>query len=72
MPRFTVLSRVDAYVDYTVEIEANSPEEAAEIAYGGGPEINWVEQGTVEFDTARVVTLDANGEEIESTACGKS
>ncbi len=71
MPKFTVLSRVDAYVDYTAEVEADSPEEAAEIAYDGGPEIKWVEQGTVEFDAARVVTLDADGEEIESTVCGK-
>ncbi len=71
VPKFTVLSRVDAYVDYTAEVEADSPEEAAEIAYEGGPEIKWIEQGTVEFDAARVVTLDAHGEEIESTVCGK-
>jgi hypothetical protein len=71
MPKFTVLSRVDAYVDYLTEVEADTPEEAAEIAYDGGPEIKWIEQGTVEFDASRVVTLDANGDEIESTVCGK-
>lgn len=71
MPKFTVLSRVDAYVDYHTEVEADSAEEAAEIAYDGGPDIRWIGQGVVEFDAVRVVTLDADGEEIESTVCGK-
>lgn len=71
MPKFTVLSRIGADVDHHIEVEADSPEEAVELAYEGGPEIRWIEQGAVEFDAARVVTLDADGEEIESTVCGK-
>lgn len=71
MPVFTVLSRVDAYVDYVAEIEADSAEEAASIAYEGGVPINWEELGVVEFDARRVVALDEEGEEIEATARGK-
>jgi hypothetical protein len=37
MPTFTILSRVDAYVDYTCEVEADSLEEAVDLAYDGGP-----------------------------------
>lgn len=71
MPTFTVLSRVDAYVDYVAEVEADSAEEAVDLAYGGGPSIIWKELGVVEFDARHVVALDANGDEIEATARGK-
>ena len=69
MPKYSLSAQIT--VSAFCEVEADSPEEAAEIAYEGGPEIKWIEQGTVEFDAARVVTLDAHGEEIESTVCGK-
>ncbi len=39
MPVFTILSRVDAYVDYVAEIEADSAEEAVDIAYDGDPSV---------------------------------
>ena len=32
MPTYTVRCRVDAYIDYLAEVEADSPEEAAELA----------------------------------------
>lgn len=71
MPMFTILSRVDAYVDYTTEVEADDLEEAVDLAYDGDPSIKWVEQGVVEFDARHVVALDANGDEIESYSRGK-
>jgi len=71
LPVFLVLSRVDAYVGYVAEIEADTAEEAVDIAYDGGPGVVWSEQGVVEFDARRVVALDDDGEEIESTARGK-
>jgi hypothetical protein len=71
MPTFTVLSRVDAYVDYVAEVEADSAEEAADLAYDGDPSVKWQERGVVEFDARRVVALDEDGEEIEETARGK-
>jgi hypothetical protein len=71
MPTFKVLSRVDAYVDYVTEVEADTLEEAVDLAYEGGPEIVWKEDGVVEFDARRVVALDANGAEIEDYVRGK-
>lgn len=71
MPKFTVLSRVDAYVDYVAEVEAGSADEAAELAYDGDPSVMWEERGVVEFDARRVVVLDDDGDEIEETARGK-
>lgn len=71
MPKFTVLSRKDAFVDYLAEVEAETPEAAVDLAYEGGPEIKWEERGVVEFDAKRVVALDDDGWEIESTARGK-
>lgn len=71
MPKFTILSRVDAYVDYTTEVEAKSLEEAVDLAYDGDASIKWKEQGVVEFDARHVVALDANGDEIESYSRGK-
>ena len=71
MPKFTVLSRVDAYVDYIAEVEAESIEEAVDLAYDGDPSVKWEERGVVEFDARRVVALDNEGWEIEETARGK-
>ncbi|MFY8163832.1 MAG: hypothetical protein ACOVKC_06305 [Brevundimonas sp.] len=47
MPKFKILSRVDAYVDYTCEVEADDLEEAVDLAYDGDPSIKWTEQGVV-------------------------
>lgn len=71
MPKFTVLSRVDAYVDYVAEVEAEDADAAAMFAYYDGSGLKWEPYGTVEFDARRVVTLDENGDEIEETRCGK-
>lgn len=71
MPKFTVLSRVDAYVDYTCEVEADDLEAAIDLAYDGDPSIQWKEQGVVELDARHVVALDANGDEIEGYSRGK-
>ena len=69
MPKFTVLSRVDAYVDDTTVVEAEDAQEAADRVHEGSG-FTWEERGVVEFDARRIVTLDAQGEEIESTARG--
>lgn len=71
MPKFTILSRVDAYVDYTCEVEADDLEEAIDLAYDGDPSIQWKAQGVVEFDARHVVALDANGDEIKGYSRGK-
>ena len=71
MPKFKVLSRKDAFVDYLAEVEAETEADAVELAYEGGAEIVWEEYGVVEFDARHVVALDENGKEIESTARGQ-
>jgi hypothetical protein len=65
IPRFTVLCRIDAYADYIAEVEADSAEEAAEIARDCHQDYLWRHQGTTEFDDRLYITLDANGDEIE-------
>lgn len=70
MPNFSVLSRKDAYVDYITIVEAEDAQAAADLVNDGSG-FAWEERGVVEFDARRVVTLDADGEEIESTARGK-
>ena len=70
MPKFKVLSRKDAFVDYIAEIEAGSAEEAVQLAHAGTPEVVWKEEGVVEFDAVHMVALDGDGLEIESTARG--
>jgi len=71
MPRFTVLSRKDAFVDYIAEVEAPDAQAAVDLAYDGGPGVVWEEYGVVEFDASHVVALDDDGLPIESTARGK-
>lgn len=71
MPIFTILSRVDAYVDYTAEVEADDLEEAVDLAYDGDPSVKWQERGVTEFDARHVVALDTNGDEIGSYSRGK-
>lgn len=71
MPKFTVLSRVDAYVDYTCEVEADSAEEAVDLVYEGQATVTWVNQGVTEFDAVRMSAIDENGEDIDGYARGK-
>jgi hypothetical protein len=71
MPVFRVLKRVDAYVVYEADIQAEDAKEAAEFAYDDDPEIAWREMDTVQFDASHVVTLDDEGNEIDETKWGK-
>jgi hypothetical protein len=70
MPMFTVLCRVDAYVDYTARVEADDAEQAADLACDSPGDYIWEERGAVEFDACGYVALDAKDEEIEVTRRG--
>jgi hypothetical protein len=70
MPKFTVLCRVDAYVDYIAEVEAANAEDAAELARENSRAYKWEERGPVEFDACGYVTLNAKGHEIDHTRVG--
>lgn len=71
MPTFTVLSRVDAYVDYTTEIEADSAKDAVDLVYEGLVSVEWKHQGAVEFDAVRLSAIDADGNDIDGYTRGK-
>ena len=70
MPKFTVLRRVDAWVDYVAVVKAKNAEAAAEIAQDREAALDWEHRGTVEFDARGYVALDAEGDEIEDSRCG--
>ena len=70
MPTFTVLCRIDAFADYTAEVEADTAEEAAELADENHGDYVWKLDGVAEFDDRTYVTLDADGVEIDSTQVG--
>lgn len=65
---FTVLCRIDAYADYVAEVEADSAEEAAQLAREKHGDYKWEHDQTAEFDARLYVALDA--EEIERTQVG--
>jgi hypothetical protein len=67
VPKFNVLCRIDAYADYVAEVEADSAEEAARLAEDDHGAYTWEHRQTAEFDDRFYVTLDANGDEIESS-----
>lgn len=71
MPKFTVLSRVDAYVDYTAEVEADTAEEAVDLVYEGLVKVEWKHQGVVEFDALRMSAIDGDWNEIDGYTRGK-
>lgn len=71
MTKFRVLMRVDAYVEYETEVDADSPKGAVDVAYSGGGAIAWTEVRTRQFDARHVVALDGMGHEIEGTQWGK-
>lgn len=71
MPKFTILSRVDAYADYTCEVEARSAEEAVDLVYNGLIKVTWTPQGVTEFDAVRMSAIDADGEDIDGYTRGK-
>jgi hypothetical protein len=70
MPTFTVLRRVDAYVDYTAEVEATDAKQAALFARMSEDDYEWQDAGVAQFDARGYVTLDAEGNEIEATRSG--
>jgi hypothetical protein len=65
--RFSVLCRIDAYADYVAVVEADSPEEAAQLAADEPEAYRWEYQQTAEFDARMYVALDDNGDEIDGT-----
>ena len=71
MPTYTILSRVDAYVDYTCNVEADSAEEAVDQIYEGLVPVTWDRQGVVEFDAVRMSAVDERGEDIDGYTRGK-
>lgn len=71
MPVFTVLSRVDAYVDYTCKVTARSAEEAVDLVYEGLVEVKWKKDDVLEFDAVRMSAIDENGEDIDGYTRGK-
>lgn len=70
MPRFKVLRRVDAYVDYVAEVSALSANEASAKASESEESFDWVEQDVQQFDARLFVTLDDDGNEVAGTECG--
>ena len=50
MPKFKVLCRIDAYADYVAEVEADSAEDAAQLAEGCHGDYIWEHHQTAEFD----------------------
>ena len=70
MPIFRVLRRVDAFIDDIAKVEANTAEEAAQLADRHEAKYEWRRRGAAHFDTRLFVTLDENGNEIESTQRG--
>lgn len=71
MPMFTILSRVDAYVDYTCRVKARSAEEAVDLVYEGLVTVEWKEGGVTEFDAVRMSAIDADGNDIDGYTRGK-
>jgi hypothetical protein len=70
MRTFTVVRRVDAYVDYLAGVDADDAAEAVELAQSNADDYEWKELGACEFDARGYVALDAKGDEIESTWTG--
>lgn len=70
LAKFSVLCRVDAFVDYVAEVQANSAKEAAAKAYRNAESLVWKPDGTAEFDARLYVTLDDDGFEIDGTQQG--
>lgn len=71
MPKLTILSRVDAYVDYTCTVTAGSAEEAVDLVYEGRVDVRWEKQDVVEFDAVRMSAIDTDGEDIDDYTRGK-
>jgi len=68
--RFSVLCRIDAWAHYVAQVDAETAEEAAELASDNHGDYKWLRDFTQEFDAREYVTLDGNGDEIEETKVG--
>jgi hypothetical protein len=71
VPTFRILSRVDAYVDYTCEVEADSAEEAVDLVYEGHVKVAWENHGVTEFDAVRMSAIDEDWNDIDGYTRGK-
>lgn len=67
MPKFRVLRRVDAWIDYVTEVEAESPGDAALVAARMDSASAWTRVGEAEFWNAHFATLDKHGLELSET-----
>lgn len=70
MAKFTVVRTVDACVVYEACVEAETPEQAAELAQNNEDAYAWGTGDCIEYDARRFVSLDAKGLEIENSARG--
>lgn len=70
LAKFQVLCRIDAFADYVAEVEAEDAEAAAQVARDCHEYYDWEFRQTAEFDARLYVTLDENGDEIDSTQVG--
>ncbi len=70
MPTYQVLCRIDAFADYVADVEADTSEEAAELAQDNHSDYTWEHVQTAEFDARLYVTLDREGNEIDATQVG--
>jgi hypothetical protein len=70
MPKFQVLCRIDAFADYVAEVDADSAEEAAQLAHDDHAAYTWIEDGVQEFEATVYVTLENDGSHREETAVG--
>lgn len=71
MPRFRVRRQQDAFVEYVAEVEAPDAQAAADAAYEHPDQYKWEREGVSQYDACRVVALDDDDQEIESTVRGK-
>ncbi len=67
MTKFKVLRRVDAWVDYVVEVQAETPVEASLAACQVSEQLSWERVGSEEFWNARFAVLDDEGAEMPET-----
>ena len=70
MQTFTILRRVDAFVNYEAQVIADNANLAATLAREQDDALDWQVVSTSTFDARSFVALDDDGEEIEATEQG--
>ena len=70
MQTFTIIRRVDAFVNYETQIIADNASHAATLAREKDDALDWQVVSTSTFDARTFTTLDEYGEEIEATEQG--